>query len=87
MNSQFNEISQIRDRFYFKITLFYVGVISLVILLGLYVGSLFFGVNSLRVLWSLEAKKGEFQEQVYQLRRENALLQKEYFELKGLEPK
>lgn len=69
-----------------KPVLVYLSVLSIVVLLGVYIGNLFFGTNSVRILWSLEATKEQLQKKVSALQQENALIQKEYFELKGLEP-
>ena len=58
-----------------------------ILLFGVYVGILIYGENSLTVLNQLKEKKqGLFQEEK-SLKTENQRLQKEYFELKQLEPK
>lgn len=54
--------------------------------LGAYSGYLLFGTNSLEVLLSVRGKKAILQEDVRVLQSENAKLQKQFFELKGLEP-
>lgn len=56
------------------------------IFLGFYVGNLLFGVNSFKVLNTLEAKEQSLRVEIEKLKEYNAKLQKEYFELKGLEP-
>lgn len=62
-------------------------VIFLVLfLLGAYSGYLLFGTNSLEVLLSVRNKKTILQEEVRVLQSQNAKLQKQFFELKGLEP-
>ena len=53
---------------------------------GIYIGNILFGTNSLEVLLQLESQKEQLAERVDSLQRENAKLQKEYFELKALEP-
>ena len=58
----------------------------LVLALGIYIGILLFGDNSLEVLMGLEEYESYLQDEVYRLKNENALLQKEYFELKELDP-
>ena len=45
-----------------------------------------FGDNSLQVYNSLKNKKEYLEEEILRLQKENAYLQKEYFELKNLEP-
>lgn len=45
-----------------------------------------FGDNSLQVYNSLKHKQEYLEEEILRLQRENAYLQKEYFELKNLEP-
>ena len=58
----------------------------LVILLGVYIGNLLFGKSSIEVLYDLENKKDVLKREVQRMKEENAKLQKEYFELKQLEP-
>ena len=62
-------------------------LISLIIGLGFYVGNLIYGVNSLSVLRKLTNQEIHLKNNIEKLKEENARLQKEYFELKGLEPK
>lgn len=62
-------------------------LISIIIGFGLYVGNLIYGVNSLTVLEELTQKEAHLTLSIEKLKEENARLQKEYFELKGLEPK
>ena len=45
-----------------------------------------FGDNSLQVYNSLKYKKEYLEDEILRLQKENAYLQKEYFELKNLEP-
>ncbi len=51
------------------------------ILFGLYIGSLFYGENSVTALKQLKREKRELQEEARSLKRENQRLQKRYFEL------
>ena len=53
--------------------------------LGIYIGVLLFGDNSLEILLGLEEYETYLQEQIETLKSDNAKLQKEYFELKELE--
>ena len=58
-----------------------------ILLFGIYVGVLMYGENSLTVLLHLQEKKSALQEEARMLKSQNQKLQKEYFELKQLEPK
>ncbi len=60
--------------------------IAIVVALGVYAGFLLFGPNSLTVLLGLEEQRSTFERRIKKLKKENAALQKEYFELKQLEP-
>jgi cell division protein FtsB len=52
-----------------------------------YVSNLLFdGKNSLKVYSALKQQKGQLHYNIKQMQLENARLQKEYFELKNLEP-
>ncbi|WP_258436151.1 hypothetical protein [Helicobacter monodelphidis] len=66
--------------------LFWVTLLLAILVLGIYIGTLFFGANSLEVLLDLRKRETELLYKVERLRSDNAKLQKEYFELKGLEP-
>jgi len=57
-----------------------------IIFLGLYVNVLLFGDNSLEVLLQLEEYESYLHHEIENYKSENAALQKEYFELKELEP-
>lgn len=66
---------------------FYIVTLAVIILgAGIYVGNLLFGANSLEMLIKLQNREFVLKEKVLQLQNENARLQKEYFELKELEP-
>ena len=58
-----------------------------ILLFGIYVGVLMYGENSLTVLNQLKEKKYSLSLEDKALKIENQKLQKEYFELKQLEPK
>lgn len=58
-----------------------------ILLFGIYVGVLVYGENSLTVLNQLKEKKQDLSLEEKILKVENQRLQKEYFELKQLEPK
>jgi len=58
-----------------------------ILLFGIYIGILVYGENSLTVLNQLKEKKQGLSLEEKILKVENQRLQKEYFELKQLEPK
>ncbi len=69
--------------------LFYLKILSLVALVvgfGLYIGDVLFGKSSLEVLLNLQADKDTLTAKIKSLKDENAVLQKEYFELRQLDP-
>ena len=57
-----------------------------VIGLGFYINVLLFGDNSLEVYLQLEEYESYLTQEIERYKSENAALQKEYFELKELEP-
>ncbi|MFY9072669.1 FtsB family cell division protein [Aliarcobacter butzleri] len=65
-----------------------VAVVSLLatIYLSYHTVNVLFGDNSLQVYSDLKHKKEWLESEILRLQRENAYLQKEYFELKNLEP-
>ena len=58
----------------------------IIIVLAVYLNVLLFGDNSLEVLLQLEEYEDYLKNEINSYRSENAGLQKEYFELKELEP-
>jgi len=56
----------------------------LIVILGIYIGILLYGTNSLEVLFRLEDYEIQLKEEVSRLKKENAELQREYFELKEI---
>ena len=68
---------------------FYHKILSLaliVLLFGLYIGDVLFGKSSLDVLLNLQEDKDTLMVKIQSLKEENAVLQKEYFELRQLDP-
>lgn len=59
--------------------------VFLIVTLGIYIGILLFGDNSLQVLLELEEYESYLKEDIERLKTENATMQKEYFELKELD--
>lgn len=64
----------------------YIVIVIVVIGLGVYVGNMFFGKRSLETLIFVQNKQEYLKKELERLKQENAVLQKEYFELIGLEP-
>ncbi|PLY08745.1 MAG: septum formation initiator [Arcobacter sp.] len=60
--------------------------IAITLFLSYHVANLLFGVNSFEVYKSLKNKKSYLTSEINRLQESNARLQKEYFELKNLEP-
>jgi hypothetical protein len=58
-----------------------------ILFFGIYVGVLIYGENSLTILNQLREKKQSLVNEKERLKSDNQRLQKEYFELKQLEPK
>lgn len=58
-----------------------------ILLFGIYIGILIYGENSLTVLNQLKEKKQGLVQEEKSLKTGNQRLQKEFFELKQLEPK
>ena len=73
---------KVKGSFYIKIFL----AALIVIIFGVYVGNILFGKNSLEVLLNLQEERTKLQKEIKRLKRENAALQKDYFELRQLEP-
>jgi hypothetical protein len=59
-------------------------LLSSVVGLGIYLGVLLYGTNSLEVLLGLQDYENYLQDEVVRLKNENAELQREYFELKEI---
>ncbi|MEA3330530.1 MAG: hypothetical protein U9Q29_02405 [Campylobacterota bacterium] len=59
-------------------------LVFIVLALGIHLGVLLYGTNSLEVLFGLEDYETYLHSEIYRLKDENAQLQKEFFELKGI---
>ncbi len=78
----YEEFEKRKDsRLYFKAAFLFL----LVVLLGIYIGNMLFGDNSLEMMLSLEQKRDKLQKITDELKKENAKLQRKYFELKQIE--
>ena len=73
-------------RVYNKFIVFVLFSLALTIYLSYHATNVLFGDNSLQVYNSLKNKKEYLEEEILRLQKENAYLQKKYFELKNLEP-
>ncbi|MDY0233602.1 MAG: hypothetical protein RBS11_06135 [Sulfurimonas sp.] len=62
----------------------FLSLILIVLAIGVYIGVLLYGTNSLEVLFELQEYENYLQSEVYRLKHENAELQREYFELKEI---
>jgi len=56
----------------------------IVVSLGIYLGILLYGTNSLEILYGLQEYESYLQDEIVRLKNENAELQREYFELKEI---
>ncbi len=59
-------------------------LLLIVVALGIYLGVLLYGTNSLEILFGLQDYEVYLQSEVSSLKQENAELQREYFELKEI---
>ena len=59
-------------------------LVTFVILMGMYIGVILYGKNSINVLLGLQAYENYLSNEIEHLKKENAKLQKEYFELKEI---
>ena len=73
-------------RSYKKFIAIAIASIAVTIFLSYHVANTLFGDNSLEVYNSLKHKKIYLEKEIVRLQEDNAYLQKEYFELKNLEP-
>jgi len=72
-----------------KRAFFYLKIFSLLVVVigfGVYVGDILFGKSSLDVLLNLQSEKQILEKSIDTYKTQNAILQKEYFELKDLDP-
>ncbi|TQR30305.1 hypothetical protein DMB92_07530 [Campylobacter sp. MIT 99-7217] len=58
----------------------------LAVVAAIYFGNMFFGQSSFETLISLQNTKKELEKRIAYLKGQNAVAQKDYFELKGLYP-
>ena len=73
-------------RSYKKFIVIAIMSIAVTIFLSYHVANILFGKSSLEVYNSLKNKQIYLEKEIVRLQEDNAYLQKEYFELKNLEP-
>ena len=74
-------------KYKFKLLIVAVTLVIVTIFFANYIASLLFsGKNSFETYESLKLKKVQLEKNIYKLQQYNAKLQKDYFELKNLEP-
>ncbi|MBA1437600.1 MAG: hypothetical protein FAF05_01210 [Epsilonproteobacteria bacterium] len=59
-------------------------LVAIVVSFGIYLGMILYGTNSLEVLFNLQEYETSLKSGVKRLKKENAELQREYFELKEI---
>ena len=70
---------------YLGLSLFKFLLLILVVLaIGIYVGVLLYGTNSVEVLFGLQDYENYLRDEILRLKNENSELQREYFELKEI---
>lgn len=57
---------------------------SIILILGIYIGILLYGTNSLEILFGLDDYEEYLHSEIGKLKVQNAELQREYFELKEI---
>jgi len=62
----------------------FLSLLFLVLAIGVYLGVLLYGTNSIEIFLGLQDYEEYLQTEVHRLRAENAELQREYFELKEI---
>jgi hypothetical protein len=82
---QHEETESLTERYFGLSTVKFLIASGVVLVVGVYMGFIFFGDNSLSVLLDLEEYQNYLGEDIEHLKVENAALQKQYFELKELD--
>jgi len=79
------ETESFSERYFGLSTAKFLLAAGIVLVVGVYMGFIFFGDNSLSVLLDLEEYQDYLIDDIEHLKTENASLQKQYFELKELD--
>ena len=73
---------------YLGLSLFKFFALTIIVLaVGVYIGILLYGTNSLEIFLGLQDYEEYLQSEIHRLKGENAELQREYFELKEISAK
>ena len=75
--------SMTQKYFGLSITKFFI-FLGIILFLGIYIGDVLYGTNSVEILLGLQEYEIYLQDEVLRLKNDNAELQKEYFELKEI---
>ncbi len=81
---EFEEEQDIIKRYFGISTWFFLKAVAFVVFMGVYIGIILYGKNSIEVLFRLQTYKSYLKDEIKQLKQSNASLQKEYFELKEI---
>jgi len=81
---EFEEEKDIIKRYLGISTGFFLKAVTFVVFMGIYIGIILYGKNSVDVLLKLQTYKSYLKDDIEQLKQSNAKLQKEYFELKEI---
>lgn len=79
------ERESLSERYFGLSTRKFIFAAATILVVGIYMGFIFFGDNSLSVLLDLEEHQDYLSQDIERLKSENATLQKQYFELKELD--
>ncbi|MBS4069502.1 MAG: hypothetical protein WC279_01225 [Sulfurimonas sp.] len=82
-----DDTQSITEKYFGLSLLKFLLLIFLVLGMGVYIGMILYGTNSLEVFLGLQDYEQYLQSEIYRLKNENAELQREYFELKEISAK
>lgn len=85
MNSILAELDYKKSSSFRRVVAYFL-LILVTIIFAIYVGNVFFGSRSASVLYDLKEQKDNLNSEVKRYQELNSALQKEYFELIGLDP-
>ncbi|WP_096017430.1 hypothetical protein [Campylobacter lanienae] len=85
MNSILVELDYKKSSSFRRVVAYFL-LILVTIIFAIYVGNVFFGSRSASVLYDLKEQKDNLNSEVKRYQELNSALQKEYFELIGLDP-
>jgi hypothetical protein len=82
-----DDTQSITEKYFGLSLLKFLLLIFLVLGMGVYIGMILYGTNSLEVFLGLQDYEQYLQSEISRLKNENAELQREYFELKEISAK